>query len=59
MLWYAEETSDHSIFYRRSDNGIVLLVVYVYDIVITENDASGILSLKTFLQGRFHMKDLG
>ncbi|TYK07974.1 putative mitochondrial protein [Cucumis melo var. makuwa] len=35
-----EETSDHSIFYRRSDNGIVLLVVYVYDIVITENDAS-------------------
>ena len=38
-------------FYLRSDNGIVLLVVYVDDIVITGNDASGISSLKTFLQG--------
>ncbi|KAL0543591.1 hypothetical protein IC582_018691 [Cucumis melo] len=46
-------------FYRRSDNGIVLLVVYVDDIVITGNDASGISSLKTFRQGQFHMKDLG
>ncbi|TYK25675.1 Cysteine-rich RLK (RECEPTOR-like protein kinase) 8 [Cucumis melo var. makuwa] len=39
-------------FYRRSDNGIVLLVVYVDDIVITGNDASGISSLKTFRQGK-------
>ncbi|KAL4021295.1 hypothetical protein IC575_020089 [Cucumis melo] len=54
-----KSTYDHSIFYRRSDNGIVLLVVYVDDIVITGNDASGISSLKTFLQGHFHTKDMG
>ncbi|TYJ97231.1 Cysteine-rich RLK (RECEPTOR-like protein kinase) 8 [Cucumis melo var. makuwa] len=46
-------------FYLRSDNGIVLLVVYVDDIVITGNDASGISSLKTFLQGKLGAKPSG
>ena len=32
--------------------------MYVDDIVITGNDALGISSLKTFVQGQFHMKDL-
>ena len=45
-----KSTSDHSVFYRRSDNGIVLLVVYVDVIVITRNDASGM--------GQFYTKDL-
>ena len=54
-----KSTFGHSVFYRRSDNGIVLLVVYVDDIVITEIDASGISSLKTFLHGQFYTKDLG
>ena len=44
-----KSTSDHYVFYRRSNNGIDLLVVYVDDIVITRNDASGISSLQTFL----------
>lgn len=54
-----KSTSDHSVFYRRSEKGIVLLVVYVDDIVITGNDVLGISSLKTFLQGQFYTKDLG
>ncbi|KAL4018605.1 hypothetical protein IC575_022205 [Cucumis melo] len=54
-----KSTYDHSVFYRRSNNGIVLLIVYVDDIVITGNDASGISYLKTFLQGQLHTKDLG
>ena len=29
------------------------------DIVITESDSKGILSLKYFLQSKFHTKDLG
>ncbi|KAL6313697.1 hypothetical protein AAG906_010115 [Vitis piasezkii] len=37
---------DHSVFYRQSANGIILLVVYVDDIVITRNDCAGISSLK-------------
>ena len=54
-----KSTSDHSVFYRQSDNDIVLLVVYVDDIVITGNDALGISSLKTFLQSQLYTKDLG
>ena len=50
--------SDHSVFYRNSDSGIILLVVYVDDIVITRSDYKGISSLKSFLQSQFHTKDL-
>ena len=37
--------SDHSVFYKNSNSGIILLVVYVEDIVTTGNDSKGILSL--------------
>ena len=33
--------------------------MYVDDIVITENDMAGISSLKSFLHGQFHTKNLG
>ena len=51
--------SDHSVFYWNSSSGIILLVVYVDDIVITRSDSTGISSLKSFLHGQFHTKDLG
>ena len=51
--------SDYSVFYRNSQASIILLVVYVDDIVITGNDMAGISSLKSFLHGQFHTKDLG
>nr|CAD1837447.1 unnamed protein product [Ananas comosus var. bracteatus] len=50
---------DHSVFYRHSETGIILLVVYVDDIVITGNDTARISSLKLFLQTQFQTKDLG
>ena len=50
--------SDHSVFYRNSHSGIILLVVYVDDIVITGSDSTGISSLKSFLHDQFHTKDL-
>ena len=54
-----ENKSDHFVFYRNSSSGIILLVVYVDDIVITRSDSKGISSLKSFLQSQFHTKDLG
>ena len=51
--------SDHSVVYRNSQAGIILLVVYVDDIIITGDDMTGISSLKSFLHGQFHTKDLG
>ena len=51
--------SDHSVFYKDSSFGIILLVVYVDDIVITRSDSKGILYLKLFFHCQFHTKDLG
>ena len=50
--------SDHFVFYRNSQASIIELVVSVDDIVITGNDMAGISSLKSFLHGQFHTKDL-
>ena len=41
--------SNHSVFYKNSSSGIIMLVVYVDDIVITRSDSKGISSLKSFL----------
>ena len=51
--------SDHSVFYKNFSSGIILLLVYVDDIVITKSDCKGILSLKSFLHSQFYIKDLG
>ena len=51
--------SNHSVFYRNTSLGIILLVVYVDDIVIVRSDSKGISSLKSFLQSQFHTSDLG
>ena len=51
--------SDNFVFYKNSKPGIILLVVYVDDIVIIESDMAGISSLKSFLHGQFHTKDIG
>ena len=51
--------SNHFVFYRNCQAGLILLVVYVDDIIITGNDMARISSLKSFLHGQFHTKDLG
>ena len=50
---------DNSVFYRNSNAGIILLVVYMDDIIIIGSDFKGISSLMSFLQSQFHIKDLG
>ena len=50
---------DHYVFDRNSQASIILLVVYVDDIIIIRNDMVGISSLKSFIHGQFHIKDLG
>ena len=54
-----ESKSYQFVFYRNSSSGIIILVVYMDDIVITGSDFKGILSLKSFLKSQFRTKDLG
>ena len=51
--------SYYSVFFKNFSSGIILLVVYVDDIVITESDSKSISSLKSFFQSQLHTKDLG
>uniref|UniRef100_A0A2N9EX08 Reverse transcriptase Ty1/copia-type domain-containing protein n=1 Tax=Fagus sylvatica TaxID=28930 RepID=A0A2N9EX08_FAGSY len=48
-----------TLFIRRSDKGMILLLLYVDDMIITGNDHSGISNFKQFLHQQFEMKDFG
>ena len=48
-----------SILLNKISSGIILLVVYVDDIVISRSDSIEISSLKSFFHCQFHTKDLG
>ena len=51
-------TSGHSVFYHHTSSGqCIYLIVYVGDIVITDNDQDGIRKLKQHLFNHFQTKD--
>ena len=50
---------DHSMFYRWTDSGCVMLAVYIDDILVTRSDLTGIQRTKDHLQKHFVTKDMG
>lgn len=56
---FVQSQYDSSLFLCKTLNGIVLLLIYVDDIVITGTDSTLISKLKEHLCQSFHMKDLG
>src|SRR3954469_6595882 len=46
-------------FRRTTKVGVVILILYVDDMVITGSDPAAISALKQHLQSEFEMKDLG
>jgi hypothetical protein len=56
---FVQSQYDSSLFLCKTTKGIVLLLVYVDDIVITGTDTALIFQLQERLQSSFHMKDLG
>ena len=51
--------SDHSVFVRQQTSGVIILVFYVDDIIVTGSDNEGIVELKAHLNKDFQTKDLG
>ncbi|KAK3026172.1 hypothetical protein RJ639_040559 [Escallonia herrerae] len=58
-LGFASSAYDNALFRRQSDSGLILILLYVDDIIITGDDLSGIRTLKISLSQQFEMKDLG
>jgi len=51
--------ADHSLYVRRSDEGIMVITIYVDDLVVGgDNDNLG-EHVKNLLKQKFDMKDLG
>ncbi|GFY82953.1 hypothetical protein Acr_02g0011930 [Actinidia rufa] len=58
-LGFSASAYDSALFTRQSAHGIVLLLLYVDDMIITGDDVHGISELQDFLHRHFEMKDLG
>ncbi|KAL0745175.1 hypothetical protein Bca101_100791 [Brassica carinata] len=50
---------DHTLFTLTTPSGMIALLVYVDDIIITGSDKEGIIATKEFLKSMFDIKDLG
>lgn len=51
--------SNHSVFVHKQQIGVIYLIVYVDDIIITGSDYDDIVDLKRYLSKAFQTKDLG
>ena len=59
QIGYKQSNADHTLFYKRNGDKLVIMIVYVDDIVITGNDDQEIVKLKMQLAKEFEVKDLG
>ena len=50
---------DHCMYLKRSNNGIVILSLYVDDILLVGNSKEMIDTTKKWLSSNFEMKDMG
>ena len=56
---FKRSEADHTLFTLQSSKGIIAILVYVDDLIISGNDKEGIQDTKTFLKSVFDIKDLG
>jgi Reverse transcriptase (RNA-dependent DNA polymerase) len=55
---FKQSEAESSMFVKTSNQGIVVILIYVDDLVITENDKVGMEHLKHHLGKEFNIKDL-
>lgn len=56
---FVSSSYDFTLFIQGSNVGLILLLLYVDDMVISGDDIVGIRDLQQFLSQQFEMKDLG
>ncbi|RVW49858.1 Retrovirus-related Pol polyprotein from transposon RE1 [Vitis vinifera] len=57
---YQQGQSDHTMFFKQSNDGrMTILIVYVDDIILTGDDTGEVERLKKVLATEFEVKDLG
>ena len=56
---FTQSQYDSSLFLQRTLNGIVVLLVYVDDIIVTGSNLAAISTIHILLHSTFHMKYLG
>jgi hypothetical protein len=44
---------------KKTDHGIIVIVIYVDDLIITRDSDADFFDLKKLLKQKFEMKDLG
>ena len=59
QLGFVQSQADHSLFVYSKGSLFTTLLVYVDDMIITGNDLDCVASLKSVLDQRFEIKDLG
>ncbi|XP_061349772.1 uncharacterized mitochondrial protein AtMg00810-like [Gastrolobium bilobum] len=59
FLGYTQSSVDHSLFTLHQGNSFTALLVYVDDIVLAGNTMEEIKRVKSFLDQKFRIKDLG
>ncbi|XP_059315701.1 uncharacterized protein LOC132066399 [Lycium ferocissimum] len=56
---YSQSSHDHSLFTKQKGRGMVLVLIYVDDLLITGSCPTLIEETKKYLQSQFKVKDLG
>jgi hypothetical protein len=56
---FKKSEADHTLFTLQSDQGIIVALIYVDNIIISGDNKEGIHDTKLFLKSTFDIKDLG
>lgn len=59
LFWFKENIVDQCVYHKISKSKFILLVLYVNDILLTNNDLNLLHETKRFLSKNFDIKDLG
>lgn len=59
VIWIKQTTGDPSLFVLAQDTSLIYLLIYVDDMVLTENNTLLMALITEFLGTQFKIKDLG